>query len=129
MKELASINSINDKVQKPLVFKEGYGVSPGSNEKDLLQFLTDVKAQIGGLISKNVSQSARNISFIAEEELFESTEAKETSLLIHSGIQPVYDTELHHVDFLAIVGQKLNRPFTLKAFGSGWILNKRFQND
>ena len=101
----------------------------GCNKNDLLQLLTDVKLHVDGLVSENVSRTATEIEFIAKVEPSKPTQGEETSLFLHSGIQPAYNTELPQADFLAMAEKLLNLLFTFTASGSRRVLDKIVQLD
>ena len=95
----------------------------GTNENDLMQFMSNVKPQLDQLVTENVTRTGRIMQLILKVHL--SKPLKETKLLyLRSLMVPVYGTSLPQADFLAAVDKLLNTLFTFTASGSGWILDK-----
>ena len=89
-----------------------------------MQFMTDVKPQIGQLVSENANRTGRKMQLILKVELSKQTIDEETELLLRSQMVPVCGTSLPQDDFLSAVDELLNALFTFTASGSVWILEK-----
>ena len=96
----------------------------GSNENDLMQFMTNVKPQLDQLVTENVTRTGRKMQLILKVHLSKPIKGDETTLFLRSLMVPVYGTSLPQADFLAAVDKLLNTLFTFTASGSGWILDK-----
>ena len=96
----------------------------GSGESDLMQFMTDVKPQIGQLVCENVTGFGQKLHLVLRSELSKPTKGEETELFSRSAMVPVFGNYLLQSDFLSMVDKMVNTLFTFTASGSGWILDK-----
>ena len=91
--------------------------------------MTDVKPQIDQLVSENANRTGRKRKLILKVELSKLTNDEETELFLRSQMVPVYGTSLPQDDFLSAVDKLLNTLFTFTSSGSGWNLEKIFDQD